>query len=234
MLVASRLYALSASVAFLASLGYFVYAYAQFGTVTGRWHSGAWTAVWENVLLFSLFAGHHSLLARTGAKTWIRQHVPASLERATYVLVASVLFTFALWNWQPVPGVAWRLNGPMVVVAEVFCLSGVILTGIAVSSLDLLEFVGLRQPLGLAPTHKSDLVATGPYGLVRHPIYLGWILLVWSMPVMTGTRLTFAVISTAYLVLAIPFEERSLHESLGKAYADYAHKVRWRVVPGVF
>ena len=74
----------------------------------------------------------------------------------------------------------------------------------------------------------------GPYRWVRHPIYLGWLLLVFGVPHMTATRLAFAAISSAYLVVAIPFEERSLVETFGDEYRRYQQAVRWRLVPGVW
>jgi protein-S-isoprenylcysteine O-methyltransferase Ste14 len=81
---------------------------------------------------------------------------------------------------------------------------------------------------------NGPLVADGLYGLVRHPIYFGWALMVWATPVMTGTRLAFAAISTLYLVAAIPFEERSLRALFGAGYDAYARKVRWKMLPGVY
>jgi protein-S-isoprenylcysteine O-methyltransferase Ste14 len=74
----------------------------------------------------------------------------------------------------------------------------------------------------------------GPYGWVRHPIYSGWFLIVFAVPVMTLTRLVFAVTSSAYLLIAIPFEERSLRRSSRGTYDQYMREVRWRLVPRLF
>jgi protein-S-isoprenylcysteine O-methyltransferase Ste14 len=230
----SRFLAISAGLAFLASLGYFVYAYAQFGAPAGRWHSGAWVAVAQNVLMFSLFAAHHSVISRQGTKRSLRRIVPPHLERSGYVAGAAGLFVLTLSLWQPVPGVAWRMTGNWFFVAEAICLSGVVLIGISVSMVDLLAFVGLRQGLGLPYAPTDDLNTEGPYRFVRHPVYLGWILLVWTLPVMTGTRVVFAAISTLYLVLVIPIEERSFRRALGAEYEAYARQVRWRLIPGVY
>lgn len=230
----SRFLAISAGLAFLASLGYFVYAYAQFGAPAGRWHSGAWVAIAQNVLMFSLFAAHHSVISRQGTKRSLRRIVPPHLERSGYVAGAAGLFVLTLSLWQPVPGVAWRMTGNWFFVAEAICLSGVVLIGISVSMVDLLAFVGLRQGLGLPYAPTDDLNTEGPYRFVRHPVYLGWILLVWTLPVMTGTRVVFAAISTLYLVLVIPIEERSFRRALGAEYEAYARQVRWRLIPGVY
>jgi methanethiol S-methyltransferase len=85
-----------------------------------------------------------------------------------------------------------------------------------------------------AGEERPPLVARGGYGFVRHPIYLGWMLMVWGAPVMSLSRLTFASVSTLYLLLAIPFEERSLRARFGAAYDAYVRAVRWRVLPGVY
>jgi len=230
----SRLLALSASLAFFASLGYFIYAYAQFGTPAGRWHSGAWLAIAQNVLMFSVFAAHHSVLARQGTKRSLRRIVPPHLERSGYIAGAGILFAITLSLWQPVPGLAWRLTGPWFLVSEVLCLTGVAIIGISVSSLDLLTYLGLRQGLGLVAGPPETLKMDGPYRFVRHPVYFGWILLVWSLPVMTGTRLVFAAISTIYILLVMPYEEASFNRAYGKQYATYANSVRYRLFPGLY
>ncbi len=230
----SRLLAISASLAFLASLGYFIYAYAQFGTPAGRWHQGAWGAVAQNVLMFAVFAAHHSVIARQGTKKSLRRIVPPHLERSGYVGGAAILFAITLSLWQPVPGVAWRLTDTWFVVSELICLSGLALIGISVASLDVLTYLGLRQGLGLADGPPETLKMDGPYRFVRHPVYLGWIMLVWSLPVMTGTRLVFAAISTIYILLVMPYEEGSFRRAYGKQYADYAQQVRFRLFPGIY
>jgi protein-S-isoprenylcysteine O-methyltransferase Ste14 len=232
--IVTRFLALSASLAFLASLGYFIYAYAQFGTPAGRWHSGAWPDVAQNVLMFGIFAAHHSVIARQGTKQSLRRIVPPQLERAGYVGGAAILFAITLSLWQPVPGVAWRLTGAWFIVGEIICLSGVVLIGLTVATLDLLAYLGLRQGLGLAHAPADDLKTEGPYRLVRNPGYLGWILLVWALPVMTGTRLVFAAISTLYIVLVIPYEERSFRRAYGARFDAYTQAVRWRVIPGIY
>lgn len=219
---------------FAASLGYLVVSYAGYGRPAGAWTSDGWLAVVPNVLLFSLFALHHSLFARTGLKAVIVARVSPALERAVYVWVASLLFALTLWAWSPVPGVAWRVTGAWAWLLELGCVAGVVLTGVAAAALDPLELAGIRQAFGQPTGDDATLRTTGVYGIVRHPIYLGWVLMVWCLPTMTGTRLVFAAISTLYLVLAIPLEERAMRRTLGRAYDTYAHIVRWRMIPGVY
>ena len=90
------------------------------------------------------------------------------------------------------------------------------------------------DPTAQPNSGPTEFVTTGPYGWVRHPIYSAWILMTFAEPVMTATRLSFAAISTLYLVLAIPFEERSLHSSEGSAFSDYTRVVRWKLVPWIY
>jgi protein-S-isoprenylcysteine O-methyltransferase Ste14 len=84
------------------------------------------------------------------------------------------------------------------------------------------------------PAEQAPLTISGPYRWLRHPIYLGWVMFVFGAPEMTAGRLLFATISTVYLIVAIPYEERSLAAEFGSAYSEYQRQVRWRLVPGVW
>jgi len=185
-----------------------------------------------NLLLFSTFALHHSVLARSGAKALITRVVPPVLERMTFVWVASLLFIVVCAWWQPVPGVLWQTSGAMVWVMRTLSFFGAALTLRSAAMLDMFELAGTRA--FMAPRAAGELKDHGPYRVVRHPIYLAWLFLVWTPSTMTGTQLTFAAISTAYLVIAIPFEERSLLKSIGPAYAAYLTRVRWRMLPFLY
>ena len=108
--------------------------------------------------------------------------------------------------------------------------AGAILTLDAARRIDVRVLAGLRPE----PAESGELVARGTYRFVRHPIYLGWVLLVWAASDMTTGRLVFAAISTAYLVVAVPFEERSLRRRFGPSYDAYRQTVRLRIVPGLY
>jgi protein-S-isoprenylcysteine O-methyltransferase Ste14 len=183
-----------------------------------------------NVTLFTIFALHHSIMARTGAKAWITRLVPPALERSVYVWTASLLFLAVCWLWRPLPGMVWQTRGPGLVlyVAQIF---GIILTIASARIVGVWELAGVRQP---DQTRAIEFHAAGPFGLVRHPIYLGWILMVFAVPTMTASRLLFAVISTAYLAAAIPFEERSLLEHYPERYGAYQKQMRWKLIPYVW
>jgi protein-S-isoprenylcysteine O-methyltransferase Ste14 len=189
-------------------------------------------AVAIDIGLFSVFALHHSIMARSGAKRWLARHAPATLERSAYVWVASLLFAAVMGAWRELPGIAYRHEGLAALPHWLAVAVGVALTAGAVRAIDPLHLAGIRQAAGDLRPDRFSIV--GPYHLVRHPIYLGWLLMVFGVPDMTWTRLAFAAISSAYLVVAIPFEERSLVETFGDTYREYQRRVRWRMVPGVW
>jgi protein-S-isoprenylcysteine O-methyltransferase Ste14 len=198
-------------------------------------------AILINIGLFSLFALHHSLLARTGAKNWIKRMFPPQLERSIYVWVASVLFLVTCVFWQPVPAIIWAVTGPSARAIYLVPIGGFVLSTWSAIMLETSDLAGVKQFMrrpaaasseSLQPT--TDIRSDGPYAFVRHPIYFAWLLVVWVVPHMNGTRLSFAIISSLYLAVAIPFEERSLVAHFGPAYATYQAKVRWRMLPFVY
>ena len=229
------LFAWLAAAAFAGSLGFFLYAYLSlFGRAPAPGEDGPdrALAILVNVGLFTTFALHHSVFARTGIKQLVNTWAPRGLERAIYSLVASALFTAVCWWWQPVAGLVWQLDGVWRLAGYAVQAAGIVVTFVGARSLDVLDLAGVRQVLRSSSTHAA-LKTDGVYGLVRHPLYFGWTLLVFGAPDMTATRLVFALISTLYLVVAIPFEERSLIETFGPDYASYQRKVRWRMIPGL-
>lgn len=230
--MAQLAFARFAAATFAVSLGFFLYHYLYlFGMPDGA--DSPWLSALVNVFLFTSFAAHHSIFARTRAKELVTAMVPAALERAVYTLVASVLFALVVWLWQPVPGTAWTLHGPWRAAAYAVQVAGIVLTIVGARALDVWELAGVRQVSG--GERKPVVLQThGLYGFVRHPLYFAWVLLVFGAPHMTMTRLLFATISTAYLAIAIPFEERSLIETFGPEYASYQKQVRWRMLPGLY
>ena len=216
---------------FVASLVFFVWTFfGRFGHVPPD-GPRVWPVV-VDLALFGVFALHHSVLARSGAKRWLVRRVPPHLERSLYVWVASLLFVAVCALWQDVPGDVYRHAGLVAVPHWIAVTLGAWLTVRSAGVIDPLDLAGIRQASGVMTLPRFRVI--GPYHLVRHPIYLGWLLLVFGVPHMTATRLVFAVISSAYLVVAIPFEERSLVETFRDEYRRYQQAVRWRLIPGVW
>jgi protein-S-isoprenylcysteine O-methyltransferase Ste14 len=232
---AQQVVAWCGGVVFVASLLYFVWCYAWgFGSTSVASTATVWPPAVTDVILFSIFALHHSWFARAGVKGWITRHVRPALERSAYVWIASVLFILTCALWQPVPGVVWRVTGPGgVALAAGQWLAGVAAV-VSARRLDVLELAGIRQVLGGATFEPHALERRGAYRWVRHPIYSAWLLMVCLAPHMNGTRLVFAVVSCAYLFVAVPYEERDLVRVFGPAYQEYQKTVRWRIVPFLF
>ena len=228
--------------AFAASLTFFLYSYlVSFGaaaTASAGSLSDMLTPIAVDVGLFTGFALHHSIFARSGVKPIVRRVISPSLERAFYTLVSSALLAIVCWYWQPVPGELYELRGSWRIVGYVAIAVGLLITAIGARALDVLDLAGVRQVLDArspsAARRHTPLKTNGVYAFVRHPVYFGWVLIVFGVPTMTMTRLVFAVVSTAYLAIAVPFEERSLIETFGAEYASYRQKVRWRMLPGLY
>ena len=229
------LFACAGAALFVLSLLYFLYSYlVRFGTPSA---GTMFPGVLVNVLLFSLFALHHSLLARARIKARVQRIIGTTLERSVYTWVASALFLLVCWGWQPVPGALYTLGGLAALPGYALQGLGIVLTVLGSARLDPLDLAGLRPVLlqrsGGDPRPMS-LETGGIYRLVRHPVYFGWVLFVFGAPQMTMTRLVFACVSTAYLAIAIPFEERSLVHAFGSRYREYQDRVRWKMLPGLY
>jgi protein-S-isoprenylcysteine O-methyltransferase Ste14 len=234
----ARPIALGGLIFFIDALLYFAYRYTF---VFGREQAGPISAraVTVDVILFTVFALHHSIFARDIFRKRITRSVGA-LERSTYVWIASSLFIAICAWWRPIAGAAWRIDQPLQVwTIRAAQLVGVWLTLRSALVIDVRELAGFKQigRVRSAPSSTDppmEFKASGPYGWVRHPIYSGWFLMVFAVPVMTMTRLVFALTSSVYLLIAIPLEERSLRLSSSGAYDRYMREVRWKLLPRVF
>ena len=256
---AARAVAWLGAAIFAASLAYFLFTYVvTFREITQG--PLRWRDVGTNVALFSVFALHHSVFARFPVRAWMARRVSPQLERSVYVWIASLMLIVVCALWRPIPGVAWAVTGPAVWLLRLSLAAGVWLTLRSAAIIDVWELAGIRAPKleGLRPPRRtrdrtprpvpSDTIPVeeglrtpepvfrteGPYGWVRHPIYSGWFLVVFTVTPMTATRLLFAIVSCAYILVAIPFEERTLRETSGGAYGRYVQRVRWKLLPGVF
>jgi methanethiol S-methyltransferase len=229
-LTPTRAFAWTGGAVFVASLAACAWRYF---VALGRVEGGGGAAAFAiDAALVTAFALHHSLFARAGLKRRIAQRLGA-LERSAYVWVASLLFIAVCALWEPIGGSVYRASGLVVAALAGVQVLGLWLIARAVAGLDPLELAGIRQTLS-TPAKREPLQTGGPYGLVRHPLYLGWVVMLFGTPHMTIDRLAFAALTSAYLVIAVPWEERALLKSFGDDYARYRRRVRWRIVPFVY
>ena len=188
-----------------------------------------WQAVLIDLVLMSVFALQHSVMARQGFKRWWTRFVAPAIERSTYVLAASLALALLVWQWRPIPHLVWRVSDPswgnailalsllgwVMVVLSTFLINHFELFGLSQVTQNLLG----RHPA--APHMRTPLL----YRFVRHPIYLGFVLAFWSAPVMSVGHLMFAAVTTAYILVGIALEERDLIAIFGDEYRHYKARV---------
>ena len=224
-IVAERLFVWAGGAIFVASLAATVYIYAVTWSDARPGPLNRPAALAADALLVAVFAAHHSLFARDGVKSWLAQHLPRHLLRSFYVWIASLLWLGVIVGWQTIGGLLFHTSSLLTLVQ----LTGLVLSWRSVRAIDPLELAGIR-----GGDNSAGLQTTGPYRLVRHPLYLGWVLMVFGAARMTGDRLAFAAMTSAYLIVAVPWEERSLERLFGDAYRRYQADVRWRIIPYVY
>ena len=183
-----------------------------------------------DLLLLSLFAIQHSVMARPAFKRWWTRFVPAVVERSTFVLFASLTLILLFWQWRPIPGVVWETADPLIATA-VMALSflGWFIVLLSTFLINHFELFGLQQVVDAA-RHRQSVSQTfrtpGFYKLVRHPIYLGFLIAFWATPNMTAGHLLFSIVTTAYILIGIFLEERDLVDLFGDRYRQYRSQVR--------
>jgi len=226
------LYGLAAYLVF-----FFAFLYA-IGFVEGLWvpktiDTGTVVPMTEalivNLLLMSLFAVQHSVMARRQFKEWWTQYVPKSVERSTYVLFASLALVLLFWQWRPMPDVIWQVANPLAAMAITgLSFVGWLLVLTSTFLINHFELFGVHQVVNnLAGRTMSEPRFKTPvlYKVVRHPIYLGFIIAFWAAPVMTVGHALFAAVTMAYIFVGIWLEERDLTELFGDEYRRYKERV---------
>jgi len=168
-------------------------------------------------------------MARRGFKAWWTQYVPKPIERSTYVLLASLTLALLFWQWRAMPAIFWQIDDPDVAATIVaISFGGWVLVFTSTFIIDHFELFGLHQVTShLAghelspPRFRTPLL----YKLVRHPLYLGFIIAFWAAPTMSVGHLLFAIVTTLYIFLGIFLEERDLVAAFGEEYIRYRQRV---------
>jgi methanethiol S-methyltransferase len=219
----------------------FVYAIGFVGGLTPRSVDKAIVApvgqaMAMDVLLLTLFAVQHSVMARPAFKRWWTRYVPQPLERSTYVLLASLILGLVLWQWREIPAVVWDMTWQpaRLVIWGLFWLGWAIVLA-STFMINHFELFGLRQVFAVwrsGPQAETGFRTTLFYRVVRHPLNLGFIVAFWAAPTMTAGHLLFAAMTTGWILVAMQLEERDLLVTLGARYAAYRKTVPM-LVPGL-
>lgn len=183
-----------------------------------------------NVVLLSIFAVQHSVMARPQFKAIWTKFVPPSMERSMYVLLGSAALILIFWQWQPMPTIVWDVHNELArrVIDGLFFF-GWFFVLVSTFMIDHFELFGLKQVMHRMSGKTAPGMTfrmPGFYKFVRHPIMLGFIIAFWAAPTMSQGHLLFAVVTTAYIFVALQLEERDLVASLGDEYINYRMRVR--------
>jgi protein-S-isoprenylcysteine O-methyltransferase Ste14 len=193
-------------------------------------------AVVVDLLLMSLFAIQHSVMARPAFKRWLARFIPEACQRSTYVLLSSLILLLLFWQWRPIPAPVWQASGIAAWLLTSVHLLGWLIAFASTHMIDHFDLFGLRQALSAlrgaempGQSFRTPLL----YKIVRHPLMLGFLLVFWATPEMTAGHLLFAVMTTAYILVALQFEERDLIAAFGTTYEQYRRRVPM-LLPRIF
>lgn len=229
--VFSLVYGVGCYLLFLASYAYFIGFVGNLivpTTLDGTPRVPTIVALLNNLALVLVFGLQHSVMARPSFKAAWTRVIPKHLERSTYVLF-SCLALFALcWFWQPIGGTIWRVeNSTGRAVLYGLFIIGWLMVPAASLLINHFDLFGVRQVWYYVRNKPYEPLAfrtPGPYRYMRHPLYVGWLLAFWATPDMTVAHMFFAAALTAYILAAIPFEERDLVEAHGAQYLEYRRR----------
>tara|TARA_R110000737_G_scaffold69142_1_gene97462 strand:- start:1145 stop:1894 length:750 start_codon:yes stop_codon:yes gene_type:complete len=216
-------------VSFLYSIGFVNNFWVLKGIDTGT-EIDMMTALLTNISLLSLFAIQHSVMARPAFKNWWVKIIGKPAERSTYILLTSLTLLLIFWKWQPMTDTVWTVeNSTIAMGIQVLYFIGWLIVLLSTFMISHFELFGLTQIVD----NLKNRVSKSPsfqvnyfYGLVRHPIMLGFLIAFWATPTMTTGHLLFAAVTTVYILVAVKFlEERDLKKALGDTYVSYQKKV---------
>ena len=232
-------YAIACYVVFLGTLLYAIGFLGNFGvqkSIDAPSTGSTLTALCIDGALLTLFALQHSIMARPWFKRFWIQFVPEPVERSTYVLFSSAALLLMFWAWQPIGFVVWNTSGTILApLLTLLYAAGLLIVLVSTFLINHFDLFGLRQGYLYFRNRKyvnPEFRTPFFYRHVRHPLYVGWLLTFWCTPLMTAAHLFFAVMTTAYILVAIRFEEKDLIAVHGAPYEQYRKNVPM-LVPSV-
>jgi protein-S-isoprenylcysteine O-methyltransferase Ste14 len=185
------------------------------------------TALSIDVALLAAFALQHSIMARPAFKRWWTGIVPEAAERSTYVLASTIAIGALFAFWEPIGGVVWQTEGAVrtaVIGAYLFGWALLLYTTFLIDHFDLFGLKQVWRKLTGKEYRSPQFYTPSLYKLVRHPLYVGWLTIFWAAPTMTVSHLVFALVTTAYILVAIRLEERDLVAAFGADYVAYRQR----------
>ena len=205
-------------------------------TLDGEPRMAWWWAFLINLFLLGLFSLQHSGMARPAFKAWLTRFLPEPMERSTYVMFSNLGMVLFFLFWEPIGGMVWKVEtSPWVAAIYTLYFAGWGLLFVATCAVSHFDLFGVRQVWYYfvdEPRPSYQFKKTGMYRHVRHPIYVGWLVVLWATPTMSVSHLIFALGSTAYIVLGVTLEERDLVDHFGDEYKEYQRSVP-ALIPGV-
>jgi protein-S-isoprenylcysteine O-methyltransferase Ste14 len=227
-------------VSYFIFLGTFLYAIGFVGnllvpkTIDSGFQGGTSNAWIVNILLLSLFAVQHSVMARQGFKKWVTRIIPKSIERSTFVLVSSLVLILLYYFWRPMPEIIWSVENTLLFyLLTAFFFTGWFIVLLGTFLINHFNLFGLQQVyLNLKNSEPKPHQFVKPlfYRVVRHPLMLGFIIAFWAAPQMTLGHLLFAFATTGYILVAIQLEERDMVRFHGEDYKRYQQEVS-QIIP---
>jgi len=193
-------------------------------------------AVVVDLLLLGIFAIQHSIMARPVFKQWWAQRFPVACQRSTYVLLSSLILLLLFWQWRPIPMPVWQIDGIAAWLPIGLSWLGWLIVLASTFMIDHFDLSGLRQAFFAlrgaelpGQSFKTPLL----YKIVRHPLMLGFLLAFWATPEMSAGHMLFAIMTTAYILVGLQFEERDLIAEFGTTYQQYCRRVPM-LLPRIF
>lgn len=227
-------YAVTAYLLFFATFVYMILFLGNFSEIIPKTvNSGSGVeglpALLVNLALIALFGLQHSLMARKSFKQWWTNYVSRPIERSTYVLFSTLAIILLLWLWQPIPETIWEVDASWLslILSWGFWLGWLVLF-LSTYMIDHFSLFGLRQAWSYwkgEEIQAPEFMEPGFYKYVRHPLMLGFLIAFWSVPSMTAGHLLFSAGMTAYIVIGVYFEEKSMVRRFGEKYEDYRERV---------